>query len=500
MSCDASYERLMRLLSARGLEFLRQRIMDLPDPVPTGHDAVEALAQTARLAPVLSGLRGHRSPLEDIVRRRLSGQIIGDAADAVLTGRATGSQRRLVLAGGLVAGDDPLWRMAMLTLAEDGDLPIADRLAAGTHDPDVLGAAERLVATPVPAEAVNAARIDRFAGVLAQLYRLGAGRPRFADARSYGAAHANAMRFADWARRRKHVTAMAQMAFCLRLIDPGHDLSDLMSEMIGSQRPDGSFPAHAGFSTRDQRLEEAVKPTLVALAALHIVGWRGYSGVRAAMPDRPDRPLHRCRTLFAAAIRDRIEDWCAEYPLNDVLRIVAAMTRATGENWFMRCGLQGVAPAEDAVRVLAAEIFGDAHAASQARSTLVLTALPAAWRGDAQLRWLRGAAVVLKPPGPTMRQFPARTGDAAGFDAVCVDLLQCQPVAPDPDLRQAARRHARDAMMASRRPDDLTLTAAAAYLGRLSRMAQLFEPDTEMPKPAWPGVRTDPRPGLRRPA
>lgn len=478
MPLDSSYEQLMRLLSARGLDWLRQRITDLPDPVTADDTSIDALALTARLAPALSGLRGHKSPLEDIAARRLSRQVVCDAADAVLSGSGSGEQRGLVLAGRLVAGDHPLWQLAVLALAQDRDLPLADRLAASQGaDPHMLSEAEEVISAPVPEEALTASKVGRFACVLIQLYRFGADRPCFSHARIYGAAHANALRFAEWARRQRHVTAMSQMAFCLRLIDPDHDLSDLMAEVIASQRPDGSFPEKAGFSTRDQGLEEGVRPTLASLAALHMAGWRGWSGTREVAPARP---LHGCRDLFAATIRENVEIWFSGQPREDGLRMAAVMTRATGENWFHRGGFQGYSPDAGELQALAAEVFGAAHAARHARDTLNLTAWPADWKNDARLRWLRGATLILKPAESWCDRAGEMLADTDRFDETCLALLACQPVEPAAALVKTARLHARNALAAARRPEELTPAQASAYLGRLCRIAQLFEADPRL--------------------
>lgn len=83
MTLDTSYDQMMHILSARGLEWVRRHVDALPDPLPAGHDAVAPLSQAARLAPVCSGLRGSVSPLEIFVRRRLDDRLVAEVCDLI---------------------------------------------------------------------------------------------------------------------------------------------------------------------------------------------------------------------------------------------------------------------------------------------------------------------------------------------------------------------------------------------------------------------------------
>ncbi|MBM3606715.1 MAG: hypothetical protein FJX25_19025, partial [Alphaproteobacteria bacterium] len=174
---DGSLEQLMRLLANRGLEWLRQRIMDLPDPCPLDHPDVGALALAARVAPVLSGMLGRISPLEVIVLRRVTPDLLRAGAVRVLDGDRTTAMRDLVLAGGLVARADPLWQLACNVLAEDPVLPLAEHLAL-SEDPDLLTRAEALVTTLPAKWQITSGHVETVTDVVMQLYRHGACRPR----------------------------------------------------------------------------------------------------------------------------------------------------------------------------------------------------------------------------------------------------------------------------------------------------------------------------------
>ncbi len=141
---DGSWDQLMRLLSNRGLEWLRQRIMALPDPCPLDHPDIGALALVGQIAPVLSGLRGRISPIEVIVLRRLTPDLVRQGALRVLDGARDDALVRLTLAGGLVAQMDPLWQLACEALADDPALPLPHRLAL-SDDPVLLAQAEAVL-------------------------------------------------------------------------------------------------------------------------------------------------------------------------------------------------------------------------------------------------------------------------------------------------------------------------------------------------------------------
>lgn len=500
----------MRLLSARALEWFRQHVTDLPEDLAPGHPDLPALAAAARIAPVLSGLRGHMSPLEDIVRRRLTPAMVLAASARLLDGKADRPTVALVLAGPASGSEGSgLWQLAMSALSEahgaaaaDGPAgagasgagagwaALADRIAAaGRADAAMLALAEAAIVAPIPEETITEARIDGFARLIMQLYGFGASRPQFSHARLYGDVFTRFLRFADWSHRKGAVTAMAQSAFCLRLIDPDHDIAALISEIISNQRPDGSFPLRASHSTRDQGLSEGAWPTLMALAALNMATWRRWRAARPRIDH--DRPFTACRDQFASAFAPLAEEWGGRSSAATRLVLASAMSRATGENWFLRLGLQRVAPGRSQLRGLARQLYGDPYAARHARLTLDLQRH---WPHDLEqgdearaLRWLRGAAVTL----PAAAGLPGcMSGEDDGFfDLAGLNMTgqiitdRCLPGelspdhrAPAPALRDAARRHASRALLALERVErPLTLTEAVSHLDRLCRSVHLFE-------------------------
>lgn len=484
MPLDATYDQLMRLLSARGLEWFRQRVGDLPDPLPSDHSALPALAAAGRIAPALSGLRGHMSPLEEIVRRRLSFSLVLEASERLLDEAHDDDTAALVLAGYPTGAQEAaLWQLAMSALADTPEAALVDRIAAaGRPCRAMLAEVEGIICAPMPSETITEDRIDGFARLVMQLYGFGATRPQFSHARIYGEVFTRLLRLADWAQRRGAVTAMAQTAFCLRLIDPDHDISPLIAEIISCQRPDGSFPCRAGHSTRDQELADGAWPTLMALAALNIAAWRRWRGPRPQIGH--DRPLTNCRDHFAAALAPRAEGWAARLTATRRLELAAGMSRATGENWFARLQLRRIAPGRDQLLTLARQVFGDAYAARHARQTLDLDRH---WPdeheqgGDARaFRWLRGAAVAFPAATASCDELTsgelAERGAARGFDQLCREALDRPQAASARCWRAAARRHAREALRALDRPGaPVKLSEALAHLDRLCLMAQLFE-------------------------
>ncbi|MBO9455204.1 hypothetical protein J7376_07830 [Paracoccus sp. R12_1] len=480
MPLDATYQQLMRMLAARGLDWTRQRVMDLPDPLSPNHPAAAQVAQLARLAPVLSGLRGHMSPLEDIAARRLCPVMVREASERGLTGKMTATLRELIAAGELVSGDDPAWQMARLAVVDDPETDLADRLALAVEPmPELMAEAEAAICAQIPQEVICDARISRFARLLMQVYRFGAARPPFADARSFGHAHEKARRFAEWARRKGRVVALAQSLVCLRLLDPDHDMAEDLSEIISSQRPDGSFPEKVGFSTADQDLRTGLEATMIVLITLHLCAYGGWR--RSRRNDPILRPLTRSRDRLAAAIAPRVDEWVRRQRPAEMLDLAAALTRATGENWFNRCGLTGYRPGQAGLTRLAGSVFCDAHAARHARQTLDLEQdFPTAWRDDPELRWLNGAAVMMRRDDPGRIWSRWNVDDLAVqggvFDRCCRDALIFPPATPDAALRGVIRAHGLQILRIAERPDSVNLQQASTYLRRACMIAQLFEP------------------------
>ena len=275
MTLDTPYDQMMHILSARGLEWVRRHVDALPDPLPAGHDAVAPLSQAARLAPVCSGLRGSVSPLEIFVRRRLDDRLVAEVCDLI---RRKGAEPEicdtLAAAQGLGLGGGALYR-AIRDFCDRDDLDLAAQLALQTRPaPPLLTAAEEWLCRPLSAAALTADRADLFGRLVMQIYGFGAQRPKLSTARAYGEIFENCLRIADWALRRKDLTVLARIIYCICLIDPDHDVGPWLSDIVASQRPDGSFPDRTGFGTQDQDFAVAGRSTIAAVAALHMVRYR----------------------------------------------------------------------------------------------------------------------------------------------------------------------------------------------------------------------------------
>lgn len=260
MPLDTPLVQLQHVLSARAQAWFRYRIEALPDPLPADDAAVPVLCQTVILARACSVIRGSRVPLETFVAARLT----PDLLKAALARTKDADQRALIVIAAQADHD---------MQAPPADLAL--RLAlTGAQDAALMPAVEALLTTPVPAEVLTTAHVDLFARVLMQAYHHGARRPRFSSARIYGDAFANCLRFADWAQRGGHLSALSQLCVCLRLIDRDHDLSEPMARLIACQRPDGSYPVRLGYGTEDQTIHQAWYPTLMTILTLQITNQR----------------------------------------------------------------------------------------------------------------------------------------------------------------------------------------------------------------------------------
>lgn len=256
MSDSPAYTQLLSLVAARSQNWLRQQIDCLDCGDASDGDAGTLLAEVAVTAKVCGAFRGTEAPLQVFLRKRL-----GTGTDILV------SPACVVTGLGASAGADGL----------------ADRLArSGLSDPALLAEAEAFLRRPVAAERLTDRDIDAYFRVLSQCYRFGAKRPRFSSVRTYGDAFANCLRFADWAERRGRLMPLAQMVFGLCLIDPDHDVSAMLSDVIASQRPDGSFPERMGFGTAEGTTA-ALRPTLAALLALHAVIYRRWRNPRPGL-------------------------------------------------------------------------------------------------------------------------------------------------------------------------------------------------------------------------
>lgn len=247
MSHDPAYRQLLTLIAARSQQWLRHRIEELPAPPVSGTAGGGDLAEIALAAHICTGLRGTPAPLQDFIRTRLPADL-----SAALTGTGRGAAPRR---------DDPPSPWARVDPAQ----------------------AEAVLRAPLSEGDLSEDGIDLYARTLAACYRFGAERPRFASTRTYGEAFAQCLRLADWAQRNGRLRPLAQMCFCLCLIDPDHDVTPLLADVIASQRPDGSFPHRVGFGTAGQDAA-ALRPTLAALVALHMAVHRRWRSPRPTLP------------------------------------------------------------------------------------------------------------------------------------------------------------------------------------------------------------------------
>ncbi len=468
---DGSLNQLLRLLANRGLEWLRQKIMDLPDPCPPDHPDLAGLVLAARVAPILSGLRGRISPLEVIVLRRLTPEAIRSGLLRVLDGSRSSLDLDLVQAGGLMMQDDPLWQLAGVTLAEDDDLPLQSRLAF-RKDPDLIRQAEVYLTAPPDPFMIGPDHVARFAQMLMLLYHFGARRPALSGPRAFTAIHHHLMILQRWSQASTCTASKAQVILCLRLIDPDHELGEMLSDLIQTQRPDGSFPARTGFSTQDQDFAAAVLPTALAVTALHMVAYRRWQGPAPVWLD--PQPLQATLRILTARLITALPD---PVPSAQALFLAATLGRATGEDWFRRLSPLKVAGPRQLAR-LARLCFRDPVSARQLRQWLHLDRrdlmrLPGV--SGVEARWLWGKPVLIGDPPPeallALWDKAARSGDVRSFMALAATALHHQPGPTTPAIRAMTRRLAAEALAA----DVSSAAGLCAHLDRMTLLVALFE-------------------------
>lgn len=492
MPLDATYDQLLRMLSARGLGWFKSRVDALPSPVALDHPDLIWLARAAQVAPVLTGLRGHPSPLEEIVARRVEPDLARNVANAFLqqTNLGEGGLARILLACESVGHDCPQWQLARAQLAENPPADLDIRLAVCSQpDASLLAEIEALLTAPVPEERLTEAHVDLFARTLMQLYRFGATRPRLSQPKIYGEVFANCLRFAQWGRRQQSMLAMAQMTVCLRLIDADQDVAELVGELISHQRPDGSFPVRAAYGTRDQSLDEAAAPSLMTILALHQCTFRRW---RQAPPARiTATPLRASRDFAASRVGEILPSQLDAIPPGQRLLAAASLSRATGENWFARSGLTGHIPAPSDMLRLAPRLFGNFEAVRYARISLRLDqgwadltrmvgtdAVPA--HLNVALDWLRGTqlAVGQELPQTLLQEWDlaAQRADVPAFHHCCEVAAAHVVTHSTTAIRNAARRTALEDLQALHTISDHPIEKQLARLDRLCLLAQIFEP------------------------
>ena len=436
---QATREQLMRLLADRGMEWMRRHIMDLPDPCPPDHPLLGPLGRAGHVAPILGGLRGRVSPLEVLVRRRLTPALIGAAAARVMDGARDDAVLQQVQAGAVVAPQDPLWQMACEELAEDASLPLHRRLPF---------AATRAM-WPEAEDALHHAPADQAADIMLQLWQFGAVRPRLRDARAFTDIHARLQLLLSRATALRDCEGVARLIVALHLLDPDFEPGPVLSDLMGAQRPDGSFGRSIGFSTAEQGFDDGIGATLAVVHAFHALAWRRWRG---PAPEwlRP-APMTQALRDVARAV--------AEAQTGPLPAELAAALMLGG----VRIAADRIGPADDPRR-LARICFGDARVAQRFRSLQAGSDTP-------EGAWLAGRTVVMDGPLPARLldrwRTAARTGDDAGFLRMAAEARRHDQRPDDPAIRHAARRIARAALAGG---------AALDRLERLAILAAAFEP------------------------
>ena len=256
---DPPYRQLLTLIAARSQQWLRNRIDDLPALDDAG---MQDMGEIALAAHICTGFRGTPAPLQTFIQARLPTDFPVFSVPAWVGSMhgAAGISRRSDPACDAFGRQEPAEPFKF-------DLPKA----------------EEMLCSPIREDDISEDIVDTYARVLAACYRFGAERPRFASARTYGEAFSNCLRFADWAQQERRLMPLAQMCFCLCLIDPDHDVAPMLADIITSQRPDGSFPHRIGFGSASQD-GTALRPTLATLVALHTAVHRRWRNTKPPVP------------------------------------------------------------------------------------------------------------------------------------------------------------------------------------------------------------------------
>lgn len=276
MPQDFAYKQLLTLIAARAQQWLRNRIDLLPqEEIPDAQ--IDELAEIALAAHICTDLRGSEAPLQVFIRNRFSPAFTDLFLNRPQNVKADHQHRGVAFLRCLPSSQRD-------RIAATGNLSLPARLAlTDSLDAQLRSEAEAMLRRPVPDEQMNDQVVETCVSVLALCYRFGAERPRFASPRTYGDAFDNCLRFADWAQRNRRLLPLVQAIHGLCLIDPGHDVTPMLADVIASQRPDGSFPARIGFGTADQD-DAALRPTLGTLVALHVAIHSRWHAPRPTVP------------------------------------------------------------------------------------------------------------------------------------------------------------------------------------------------------------------------
>ncbi|WP_378943278.1 hypothetical protein [Paracoccus sp. R86501] len=460
-------EQLAQMVSARGMDWLQRKILALPEACVPDHPDMPGLATAARVAPILSGFRGRISPLEVIVKRRVSSDMVRQAAQRCLDGARDYPTLQLFQAGNFMTPHDPLWQLACQALADDGGIPLACRLGADRKDR--LESVAELALTR-PYRNLTSDQVTAYAQIVAQIYELGMGRPRLSDKRSITKIYDTLRQMADWGMQERCTTSVAWTAFCLRLIDPDHDITEAAAELMQHQRSDGSFPARLVNDDQPQEFTDAAFPTLLAILALHSALYRRWRG---PIPGPAHgRPLH---TAAKSAAEDVIQQLGQDHP---TLEQAVVLGRATGRDWIGRLGASHwiLTPCQSSR--IASLCFRDPISARHVRNRISLHDVPDLNDvGQAEVSWLQGKPVVISTPLPeALMAMWSRAAAADDVEAFMYFTRLAAHFHGRPLPRVIHRMSHRIANAAMNPAADAPLEQKIAHIQRLNLMAQIFEP------------------------
>lgn len=466
---EQGLEQVMRLIGHRAVEWMRQSVMALPDPLPADDPATDALAKAAIIGPILGALTGRPSPVEVLARRRLCPDTVRCAALDHLSGR--GSRARLILAARLVAPEDAACRLAQADLAHDAARPAALRLMLGASPPPD---AEAMLLAPLP-PVIDRACLSARLRLLLAWWRQAGGPPRLSSPGRHGDLLRALRGWAGLARQMGDTQLLAEAVCGLLLVDPHHDVADMLTRIMDLQGPDGAFPARLRRPETPTPLAEGIGPTLSTLLAFQLTR----PGRRIAPAALPERAITGAMLELAAAMAQRIETEDLD-PRARLLGQVLLM-RATGRNHLADMGTDLVLPDRALVGRLASIVFGDPVGALALRRHL-------GWRQPArlvtpELAWLSGAPVRqtgrLPADDGAIWMRAVQQGDGPAFMALIAQARR-HGALPDPCTHGLARRLAGTALAQGCR-SDASFTQLAAALERVILLATVFD---QPPAPA----------------
>lgn len=467
---------VLRLVAGRTIEWLRQQVMALPDPLPLDHPCLPAMTRIAAAAPVLSVLLGRPSPVEVLARRRLDPAVLRDGARRALSGTHP-PDASLILAGGLIAPHDAMWQLARQHLAEHPQTAPLVQLQLGMATAEDRLAVEDQVLSPLPRVIEPALLCARARLVCAMWLRpewmRGLSRP----------AHASRILdqlalWADLATGLEDSAALAWAISGMRLIDPHGAQDRHLSRLIALQRPDGSFPRRLRPDDGTGDLAGDCNTILAVILALQL---------SVDMPRRMPPPNHVADAPLSAAMRQAgtaLAARIAQDPPSDPgLRLLAAaaLTRALSRDFFAGLAPDRISASARLRRRLAAVAFSDLTTAHQLRVRLAPWPAPSAaddMAGRLHQDWLRGSSLAILPGLPealaSSWDQAAMRGDTARF-LTAARAASIHELDRGPQVRRAAARRIAARALACCEDPATTLPEALDALGQLVLLSMTCE-------------------------